>query len=161
MLEYPKGSPLSVFSALWDFFPKIKIFPLQFFDVLRQNGCWKTPKGPPFSFSALWDFFFQNLFFSPKGPLFNCDKNVDNFGSVPLLARHSVRFFAFSTTVNGLLEVLLLFSSLGYGADLGRSRLVQRLLRVSYWNTFFTHGAHSMRNGCFTANTLTVRYKMN
>ena len=32
--------------------------------------------------------------------------------------------FRFSSTVNLLLEVLLLFLSLGYGADLGRSRLV-------------------------------------
>ena len=35
------------------FFPKIKIFPLQFFDVLRQNPC-NCDKS---FFSALWDFF--------------------------------------------------------------------------------------------------------
>ena len=32
--------------------------PCIFLNVLRQNGCWKIPNGPPFQFfSALWDFF--------------------------------------------------------------------------------------------------------
>ena len=35
----------------------LKGSPLHFFDVLRQNGCWKIPKGSSFQFfSALWDF---------------------------------------------------------------------------------------------------------
>ena len=65
----PKSPPFQFFSALRDiffsefffriFFPKGS--PLHFFDVLRQNGCWKTSKGPPFQFfSALWDFFPEN-----------------------------------------------------------------------------------------------------
>ena len=70
MLENPKGSPFHFFSALWDLFPENKNFSrLQFFDVLRQNGCWKTPKGSPLSFSALWDFFFENLFSLRRVPL--------------------------------------------------------------------------------------------
>ena len=59
MLENPKGSPLSVFFGTVRFFSENKIFPLQFFDVLRQNP-------------------------------FNCDKNIDNFGSVPLSARQGL-----------------------------------------------------------------------
>ena len=79
--------------------------------------------------------FFSNIWFFAKGSLFNCDKNVDNSRSVPLLARqglalagpgvpHGLLFsvFRFSSTVNWHLEVLLLFLSLGYDADLGRSR---------------------------------------
>ena len=50
----PKGPPFQFFSALWDFFPEILfhqiLFTLQFFADLRQNGCWKIPKGSPFSF---------------------------------------------------------------------------------------------------------------
>ena len=41
------GKSLSVFFGR-DFFPKIKISPLQFFDVLRQK-CWQFRKCPPFS----------------------------------------------------------------------------------------------------------------
>ena len=64
MLKNPKGSPLSVFFGIVRFFPENENFCfLQFFHVLRQNGCWKTSKGPPFSFSALWDF-------SAPGPIF-------------------------------------------------------------------------------------------
>ena len=55
----PKRPPFQFFSALRDFFsenfsPKV---PLQFFDVLRQNGCWKTPKGPPFQFFRIVRLF--------------------------------------------------------------------------------------------------------
>ena len=33
-----------------------------FFDVRRQNGCWKIPKGPSFAFSAMWiPFAWKNL----------------------------------------------------------------------------------------------------
>ena len=53
-----EGSPLSVFSALWDFsFEKIlKRSPFHFFDAWRQNGCWNIPKGPHFSFVGLETF---------------------------------------------------------------------------------------------------------
>ena len=40
-----------------------------FSGVLRQNGCWKIPKGPPFSFFQNRETFFK--IFSPKGPPFN------------------------------------------------------------------------------------------
>ena len=33
---------------------------------------------------------FRKFVFSPKGSSFNCNKNVDNFGSVPLLAREGL-----------------------------------------------------------------------
>ena len=49
-----KESPLSIFSGTARHFFRIFFFeiffpkgsPLHFFDVLRQNGCWKIPKGP-------------------------------------------------------------------------------------------------------------------
>ena len=69
--------------------------PFNFFDILQQIGCLKIPKGPPFQFSGIVRLFFRKFVFSPKGPPFNCDKNVDNFGSVPLLARQSVHFLFF------------------------------------------------------------------
>ena len=53
ILENPKGFPLYVFSTLWDFVPKIKISPFNFFDILQQIGSLKIPKNPPFSFLAL------------------------------------------------------------------------------------------------------------
>ena len=99
-LNGAKGYSLRVFSALWDFFPKKEFFhrrvPLQFFDIFRQNGCWKIPKGPPFSFFGIVRLFFSIYF----------HKRVPNS---PILWHF---------------EVLLLFLSLRYGADSGRSRLV-------------------------------------
>ena len=97
----PKGPPFQFFSALRDFFRKIfspKGSPLQFFAVLRQNGCWKIPKGPPFQFFSALRFFpkmkifpsFNFLMFCGWQNPFNCDKNVDNFGNVPLSARQSI-----------------------------------------------------------------------
>ena len=70
--------------------------PFNFFDILQHIGCLKIPKGPPFQFFGIVRLFFRKFVFSPKGSSFNCNKNVDNFGSVPLLARHSVHFFGFS-----------------------------------------------------------------
>ena len=64
--------------------------PFNFFDILQHIGCLKIPKGPPFQFFGIVRLFFENLFFSPKGSSFNCNKNVDNFGSVPLLARQGL-----------------------------------------------------------------------
>ena len=34
--------------------------------------------------------FFRKFVFSPKGSSFNCNKNVDNLRSVPLLARQGL-----------------------------------------------------------------------
>ena len=55
MLKNSKGSPLSVFSALWDFFGKFFspiFFTLHFFDVLQQ---WilKNAKGSPWRASSV------------------------------------------------------------------------------------------------------------
>ena len=93
MLENPKGSVLSVFRHCETFFPKIFFSPkgppsisLIFYNRL---GVW-NPKGSPLSVFRHCEIFFENLFFSPRGPPFNCDKNVDNFGSVPLLARQGL-----------------------------------------------------------------------
>ena len=95
------------------------------FSVLRQNGCWKIPKCPPFSFFGNWDFSF----FSPKCPpsifYMICDRRDENCQSVPL-ARQSGPTFGFLGSLERILwhfEVLLLILSLRYGADLG-SRLV-------------------------------------
>ena len=102
----------------------------------------ENPKGPPFQFFWHCEIFFRN--FSHFKFLMFCDRmdveklrNVDNFGSVPLSARQGLALagpgaplssyflpFRFSSSANLHLEVLLLFLSLGYGADLGRSRLV-------------------------------------
>ena len=186
MLENSKGCPLSVFFGTVRFFFENKKFSsLQFFDVLRLNGWWKTPKGPSFQFfSALWDFFrklfslqrvplqflwyftthwvfknpkgsplsvfrhcetfFRKFVFSQKGSSFNCNKNVDNFGSVPLLARQGLAlagpgaplspfFWFFEKKFDKISKKnfkfffkksLLRFLSLRYGADFRRSRLV-------------------------------------
>ena len=74
--------PLSVFPALWIFFPIFflpKGPPPFFLNVLRQHRCWKNPKGPPFTFfPALWEFF--RIFFLPKrSPLqfFRCLTTMD------------------------------------------------------------------------------------
>ena len=63
----PKSPPFQYFSALRDIFFRIffRIFfpqrvPPAFFDVLRQNGCWKIPKGSSFQ------FFRHSEIFSPK-----------------------------------------------------------------------------------------------
>ena len=65
-------TPLWIFCHCEIFF-RTKSFPQSvhpsiFFGVMRQNGCWKIPNGPPVSFfSELWDF---QIFFSSKGPQF-------------------------------------------------------------------------------------------
>ena len=84
--------PFSFFSALWDFFTKMTIFVFFNFFVLRQNGCWKTSKGPPFSFSALWDF---------SAPFFW----VCNF-----LEKFFFKKFRFSSTVKEYLTLGSLFA---------------------------------------------------
>ena len=57
MLENPKGFLLSVFLALWDFFPKIKKnnFFFNFFMFCDRMDVEKPQRVPPFRFSALWD----------------------------------------------------------------------------------------------------------
>ena len=78
-------------------------YPLSFFSELRLFEKKFPPKGPP---SIFWCFATEWMLKNPKGS--------------PLWARqgplgaNSIKYF----------EVLLLFLSLRYGADLGRSRLV-------------------------------------
>ena len=96
-VEKPQRVPLSSFSALCDFFlffflPKGS--PFNFFDILQQIVCLKIPKGPLFQFFGIMRLFFENLFFLQRVPSFNCDKNVDNFGSVPFSARQGPLFSA-------------------------------------------------------------------
>ena len=101
-----------VFSALCDSFPK------------------KIPQRVPLSvFSALWDFF--QIVFTPKGPpsIFQmiCDRMDKKSQSVPFGASIRWNFWVFRVLYKRILwhfEVLLLFLSPRYGADLGRSRLV-------------------------------------
>ena len=62
-----------------------------FFEVLVQSLKKKVKidrMKPSLFYSRRFMMFFGIVrlffyFFSPKGPPFNCDKNVDNFGSVP------------------------------------------------------------------------------
>ena len=61
-----KGSPLPIFFGTARHFSGIfspkggNFFPFDFFAVLRQNGSWKIPKGPPpFSFFRHCEIFFR------------------------------------------------------------------------------------------------------
>ena len=146
-----KVPPFSFFSALWDFFRKLfshQRVPFQFLWYFTTHWVFKNPKGSPLSVFRHCETFFWKFVFSPKGSPFNCNKNVDNFGSVPLLARQGLAlagpgaplspFFGFSKK-NSIKfrkknfkfffkKSLLRFLSLRYGADFRRSRL------VSLWN---------------------------
>ena len=99
--------PFQFFFDTVRFFSENKNFsPLQFLMFCDRMDVEKPQRVPLSVFRHCETFFFENLFFSPKGPPFNCDKNVDNFGSVPLLARQGFAlaipgaplgpFFAFS-----------------------------------------------------------------
>ena len=111
-----KGSPFHFFRHCETFFPEIFFpegSPLQFFCCFATEWMLENPKGSPLSvFFGTVRFFSENKNFSPfqffdvlrQNP-FNCDKNVDNFGSVPLStrqglalagppARHSVHFLS-------------------------------------------------------------------
>ena len=96
MLENPKGFLLSVFSALWDFFPKIKKnFFLNFFMLCDRMDVEKPQRVPPFSFSALWDVS------APLGPIFL----VCNF-----FKKKFSKNFRFSTSVKEYLTLGSLFA---------------------------------------------------
>ena len=85
----PKGPPFQFFSALRDFFSGYffpKGSPLHFFCCFATEWMLENPKRSSLSVFRHCETFFRKFVFSSKGPLFNCDKNVDNFGSVPLLA---------------------------------------------------------------------------
>ena len=71
--------------------------PPSIFLLFCDNGCWKIPKGPPLCLFRPVRFFSENKNFLSlqffdvlrQNP-FNCDKNVDNCGSVPLSARQGL-----------------------------------------------------------------------
>ena len=132
MLENPKGSPLQFFSALWDFFPKIAIFsPFNYLMFCDRMDVEKNPQRVPLSvFRHCETLARQGLALAglgaPLGPFFWVCNFSENFFS---------KNFRFSSTVKENtwhLEVFLLFLSLGYGADLGRSRLVSLPGRWSF-----------------------------
>ena len=137
MMKNPKGSP-------FQFFGIARLFILKFFlskgcpsisFIFYKIGCLKIPKGSPIQFFGIVRLFFESLFFLQRVPL-QLRQKVDNFGSVPFSAPGArtsgpgaplgpfFLVFRFSSIVNWHLEVLLLFLSLGYGADLSLSRLV-------------------------------------
>ena len=92
--------PFSFFGIVRFFSENKKFSPLQFLQSFTTMGVQKSRGVPPFCFSALWDFFSKICFFA-KGSPFNCDKNVENFRSVPpfyAASRRATRstFFDFS-----------------------------------------------------------------
>ena len=84
---FSRGPPSNFFRHCETFFPEIFLLFCDRMDV------GKSQKVPPFSFFGTVRFFSKNRNFSPfnffdvlrQNP-FNCDKNVDNFGSVPVSA---------------------------------------------------------------------------
>ena len=89
----PKVPPFNFFRHCETFFSEIfpQRVPLQIVRCFATEWMLKNPKGSPLSiFFGTARLFSENLFFSPKGLLFNCDKNVENSGSVPLLARQGL-----------------------------------------------------------------------
>ena len=107
-----KESPLSIFFGTARHFFRIFFrffFPQSvspaFFDVLRQNGCWKIPKGSSFQFFfGIVRFFPENekKYFSSIFSCFATEWMLKNLKGSPFsvfrhcetLARHSVHFFS-------------------------------------------------------------------
>ena len=86
--------------------------PLQCFAILQKNGYSKTPQGLLLHFSAVCDLpetkkYFEKKFQKKLGFLFPF------FSHAGTVEENTLNF-----------EILLLFWSLRYGADLGRSRSV-------------------------------------
>ena len=83
--------PFNLFRHCETFFRKF--FPqrvlLQFFAVLRQNGCWKIPKGPPFSFFGTVRFFSENKNF----PHFNFFDILQHIGCLKIPKGPPFQFF--------------------------------------------------------------------
>ena len=105
---------------------------------MRQIGCWKTPNGPPFQFSGIVRLFYPKHIFSPNGLPFNFFDilHVENSPRVLLsLFRHCETYFRkFVFSPEGPFNCdknVDNFESLGYGADLGRSRLVLFIIPIS------------------------------
>ena len=90
-VEKPPKGPFQFFGIVRFFlnYFSLQRVPLQFLWYFTTHWVFKNPKGSPLSVFRLCETF-RKFVFSPKGPPFNCDKNVDNFGSVPLLARQGL-----------------------------------------------------------------------
>ena len=67
MLKNPKGSPFQFFSALWDFFPKLKIFPPSIFWCFATDWMLENPEVSPFQFFGIVRHF-ENFFFQRVPP---------------------------------------------------------------------------------------------
>ena len=121
----PKGTPLEYFRLCETFFRK-KIHrrvPLQFFDIFRQNGCWKIPKGPPFQFFRHCETFF-NFFLHkrvPNSPILWIDKSFCYFRALDMTP---------TWAVPGLL-------SLKQGADFRLLILTAYTYNFVYYFSFF------------------------
>ena len=90
----PDETKGSIFSALCDFFPHER---------------------PP---SIFWSFATEWMLKNPKG------SSLSVFFGIVRLFKKNFHKSSPNSPILGNFEVLLLFLSLGYGADLGRSRLV-------------------------------------
>ena len=125
-LKGTKGYCLGVFSALWDFFSKKTIsqrVPCNFFWSFPTERMLKNPKGSPFQFFGFVRLFFKKKF-SPKVPLLQffwwfATEWMKNFKVSPLVRQFGSTFGFFRYRRRKYFEVLLLFLSLRYGADLG------------------------------------------
>ena len=103
-----------------NFFNVSKGSTLHFFSILHKNGCSKPPKGPPFTIFRHYATYRRPKNFEKKF------KKIRNFLSFPHAGTVEENTSHF--------EVLLLFLSLRYGADLGRSRLVFNFRTQSCFN---------------------------
>ena len=84
--------------------------PFIFFSILHKNGCSKPPKGPLLQFFGTMRLTGDQKISKKNSKKFGFFKIFPHAGTVEVNTWH--------------FEVLLLFLSLRYGADLGRSRLV-------------------------------------
>ena len=120
--------------------------PFNFFGVFRQNGCWKIP----FSFFGIVRLLKKIFLFHQKCPSFNFfwwfeTEWMKNFEVSPLVCQFGSTFGFFRYRRREYLEVLLLFLSLRYGADLGRSRLVFFRLQSSHWSVHFSYNSYNLK----------------
>ena len=174
MLENPKGSPFQFFSALWDFFPKIKVFLSSIFWCFATEWMLINPKGPPFQFFRIVRLFSKICFFSKESPL-QLRQKCWQFRKCPLLERQGFvlagpgaplgpffLLFWFSSTVNWLLEVFLLFFGLGYGPGLFL-RYMRSILRfnkqeANILRSVFCHRATFLRENFCLVKEYLFRY---
>ena len=90
------------------------------FSYFAKELMFKNSQRPPFTFFGIMRLTIDQKKFRKKISKNKFEKNIKKFGIL-------FQFFPHAGTVEEitrLIEVLLLFLSLRYGADLGRSRLV-------------------------------------